>query len=259
MEGRARTRYQCTSLRDVLSSRQYSRCEPYRPGVLYSVIESHVSRGAPIELFGLWGIGERPSAGLPDRAACEQFQRLLEDIAACYPPGAKASFVIATGHGRHNGYPEESIDSYARDIESLMDEFTFTHSRLDELWRVLGIDLGVVEETWKSSENGWWHAVPNADDLEARASKHNRRLPARMAAQQYVVMRRLELEGLERLCGSRVFHTYSDEGDRHLFPMVPVLHLHSIRRGTAHPPWFMDDETARDRLGTGSRDDTRAA
>ena len=231
----------------ALKSRQFSRGKPTRPDLLIKNLSNVIRCRATIRLLGLWGIARRPMVNSADFSACEQLNNLLQKVKSCYSPGVDVTLIVATGHGLHNGIDLATIESYAQAAEALFDEFGFQHSRLDVVWERGRIDLKVVESAYHEMTTGWWENVPHAEVLEKQAAKHNSRLPPREAAQQYVVMRKLENPILETTYNDSIFFTYSGKNDRFLLPKLPIIHLYSVKRGTSHPPWFMDEDILRSR------------
>lgn len=227
---------------EVLTKKRFNRNEPYLKDKLKERIHYFVFHNAPIKLVGFWGVGLKNELNWADFETCAFLAKLNMELKKVYSPGIEFTFIFATMHGLHNGITQKSINSYTKKMEKLFKNLGFKSIYLDTLWKKYVISFDKIETIFKQKPKDWWKDVPFAKELEKLAKQRNRRLPAKEAAQKYVIMRTLEKELLEKEFKDFILHTYSSQVFYSLFPRMPRLHFYSYKKGRSESPWFITQE-----------------
>ncbi len=223
----------------AIFTRKYCRDEPYQKDRLIELFNCFVADRQPIKLIGFWGVGSKSSPNSADLATCEFMNELNCEVKKVYSLGIEFTFIFATLHGIHNGYGEKTIKSYCTGMEKIFAKFNFKFIYLDTLWKKYGLSFEKIDDIFKNKPNGWWDKIENASLIETNAKNRNQRLPPKIAAQKYYIMRDLEKEMLEKEFSDSIFNAFADSRLRGVLPHLPTLYLYA-RRGWSNTPWFVN-------------------
>lgn len=226
----------------IITKKKYKREKPFLEDELKAKIEKSLQSKEPIKLIGFWGVGERSKSNWADIKSCEFLNELNQEVKQVYTPGIEFTFILATMHGVHNGINIKVIESYIADIKELFNKFGFKYVLLDYLWKKYNISFENINLIFNQQSAGWWDLVNNKEKIELNASKRNKRLDLKTAAQKYYIMRNLEKEMLEKEFSNSIFHTFSDSSLRNVLPKMPTIYLYS-RKGWSNAPWFVNEES----------------
>ena len=226
---------------EVLTRKKYNRDESYLKDKFKERVRYFVSLNKPIKLAGFWGVGPKSKPNWADLASCEFLSKLNEEVKQIYSPGIEFTFIFATLHGIHNGITRENINSYTKEMENILEQFGFKFVYLDSLWEKYKINFEKIDAIFEQKPKDWWSKVESAKILEETAGERNKRLPAKIAAQKYFIMRDLEKKMLEKEFSNSIFHTFSDSKWKCVLPNMPTLYFYS-RKGWSDTPWFITEE-----------------
>jgi len=226
----------------AITKKRFNRSEPFLQDQLKESIKNSVARNEPLKLVGFWGIGHKKNVNWAERETVQFFSKLKESLIKVHKPGVECTFVFASPHAVHNGVDTDAMKEYITQMERLFKQFNFKWAYLNQLWEKYYLSLEKIEKVLNGKPANWWQHVPYANVLEELAKGRNHRLPAKIAAQKYVVIRELEKKILEKEFAGHIFHTYLDARFSYLLPMLPTLHLYSYRKGRSESPWFIYEE-----------------
>jgi len=225
----------------ILVKKRYNRDEPYLVDKLKARVSSFIKNNKPIELIGFWGVGPKNKANWADQDSCKFLSKLNEEIKTIYPPGIEFTFIFSEEHGVHNGIDLKTIKSYTTSIEKLFKKYGFKFIHLNSLWKKYAVTFKKINELHQKKQKKWWINIPNSKILEKLATQRNHKLPAKEAAQKYVIMRTLEREFFDKEFKNSIFHTYSGPAFDSLLPDMPRLYFYSYKKGRSNSPWFVTD------------------
>ena len=226
---------------EILTKKRYNRDEPHLKDKLKERFDYFISHNKPIKLIGFWGVGPKSKPNWADLASCEFLAKLNDEVKTVYPPGIEFTFIFATLHGIHNGIIRESIDSYTKAMEKILEKFKFKFVYLDSLWNKYGISFEKIDAIFGQKEKKWWSRISNHKTIEKNAENRNKKLSPKIAAQKYFIMRDLEKEMFEKEFSDSIFHAFSDSKLRNVLPNLPTLYFYS-RRGWSDTPWFITED-----------------
>lgn len=226
---------------EILTKKRYNRDEPYLKDKLKEKFDYFISHNEPIRLIGFWGVGPKGQPNWADLASCEFLAKLNDEVKEVYPRGIEFIFIFATLHGIHNGINKESIESYTKEMETILTKFGFKFVYLDPLWKKYGISFEKIDRIFGEKEKSWWNKIPNHKTIEKNAENRNQRLDPQIAAQKYFIMRDLEKEMFEKEFSDSIFHAFSDSKLRNVFPNLPTLYFYA-RKGWSDTPWFVAED-----------------
>lgn len=221
----------------VFKKRRYSRGTPHNAEEMAARLTRSIVRNEPIKLVGFWGVGPKPGPNRADEESCAFLNRLNDDIKKVYAPGIEFTFILAMEHGIYNGYQPEAIQSYTTGIQRLFGLYGFQYIHLSSLWKKYDISFEKIEHRFSAMPDGWWEEIGERHVIERNAANRNMRLPARLAAQRYFIMRQLEKKMFELEFPDHIFHAFSDPTLKDVLPDMPTLYLFS-RNKWSNTPWF---------------------
>ncbi len=223
---------------DVLSEKRLSRELPFRKNDIIRIIENSILEKIPIKLVGFWGVGNKNKSNWADLKCCEFLKKMQQLVEKIYPTGLNFTFVISVEHGIHNGISKDKITSYTKNIELLLEKFSFNFVYLEKYWKKYGITFEKVDKILESKQKDWWNVVENKEKMEKAAEARNFRL-RKKGAQGYFIFRNLEKEFLEKEFRDSIFFTFTSSEWKNVLPDTPTLYLYSLGRKQSEAPWFI--------------------
>lgn len=220
---------------EAINSRHFRREYPF----LEDRLKLKIERQEPLHFVGFWGASSKTTLNQHDADTIAHLHEWLTRVRAVYAPGAQVTFLLADFHARNNGYQEAQYLPYLKEVRQALHAQGFSTLWLSELWEKWGITAQDVEKQRKSKKAGWWNSVAIATNLEHRAAKNFAGDDARLGAQKYHVMRKIEKPCLEKEFRDAVFLVYGDSALQPLYPKLPTVYLWTEKSGFSNCPWFM--------------------
>ncbi|MFD2181900.1 hypothetical protein [Rhodoplanes azumiensis] len=212
----------------------FKREQPENPHLLMQVVATAVGRAEPLRFVMYWGKGPRCSIGVEDIECLDYLGSMMARVRDAHRPGVAVTLILTDTHARHNGHPEESIDTY---FAAIADEATRRGFQTCRLSRVVA-DAGVaavpadldapvaadVLDSLAASAGKWYRGAGSAED----------------GALAYYRMNMVEKRAVELAFPGAIFVTFNGSKLRCLFPArMPIFYMYSLRRGFSVKPWFL--------------------
>lgn len=215
----------------------FKREQPENPHLLLQIVAAAVAHAEPLRFVMYWGKGPRCRIGPEDVECLDFIGSMVARVRETHAAGAAVTLILTDTHARHNGHPEESIDSYFGFIAEEAERRGFDTCRLSGLVAEAGEAAVATADT---------AAPPNEvlDSLAASASKWYRgEGTAADGARAYFRMNMVEKRSVEIAFPGAVFVTFNGSKLRCLFPArMPVFYMYSLRRGFSVKPWFLPSD-----------------
>lgn len=220
---------------EVINSRHFRREYPF----LEDRLKLKIERQEPLHFVGFWGASSKTGLNRHDTDTITHLYDWLTRIQAVYAAGAKVTFLLADFHARNNGYREVQYLPYLKEVQQALHAKGLSTLWLSELWEKWEVTAQNVEKQLTGKKPGWWNSIGIATNLEHRAAKNFAGHDARLGAQKYHVMRKIEKPCLEKEFRDAVFLVYGDSTLQSLYPKIPTVYLWTEKGGFSNCPWFM--------------------
>ncbi|MFT7462981.1 MAG: long-chain acyl-CoA synthetase [Pseudohongiellaceae bacterium] len=210
-----------------------------------TLLQKALLAGTSVEFVTFWGVGSRAEAAKPDRAAMDLLRRFLDAInKAAGRELATLRLVLADVHARCNQVDPSIYEPYFAAMGGLAEERGFTTSWLSAVWSEHELEFDeVLGQMQRNDRLEEWESFALRDEFLNQAS--NRCADPGQAeefAYRYFLTITTENEAMAASCAGSVFITYNGADFRSALPKLPMVHLHSLKPGTAAKPWFLGDE-----------------
>ncbi len=242
-------------VRDIFNSRHISRDIPLDPHDIEEAIRRAILSHMPIPLVGFWWVWEKVKIETSDMKAIKFLEdKVAKRVEMIHREWVKYDVILADEHGRSNGIPEETIQSYYDSLSDTLDPNLFQIKKLSDIWNRRNISrekidaifqetgLIVLDKADELHMKQWWVKYGKKslkEELIRRASLHNHGCDPEEAAAKYVIMRMmLEKWAIAQEFPDHIFHSYASRDEALLLPDLSKVYLWSTKSGRSNPPWF---------------------
>jgi acyl-CoA synthetase (AMP-forming)/AMP-acid ligase II len=212
--------------------------------VIKERIQRALLKATTVDFVGFWGVGSRPEVAEPDVVALDRLARFVDAIdGAAGRKLATLTLILADIHARCNQVPAEVHEPYFEAIGSLAEERGFRTTWLGDVWKTHQLDFDNVLARMSASDDlEEWENFPLRDDFLQQASRRCGEDASLIEAYAYRYFLTIATENpaVARAFADSVFFTYNGPEFRVALPKLPMVHLHSLKPGTAAKPWFLD-------------------
>jgi hypothetical protein len=223
------------STEDVLKSFNtwsFKREQPGNPQLLRRVVEHACREPTPLPFTLYWGKGPRDLAAQPEVQCLDYLAQMAARIGTVHAAGAQMHLVFTDTHARLNGHSEARIERYVTSVEHLALPHGFRCHRLSALCApfmatpppLVPMPAAIRSQLERCAEK-WFRGEGSP----------------REGAQRYFDLNMIEKRAMAAAFPQAVFITFNNSEFSSLFPDdMPIFYMHSLRRGTAVKPWFID-------------------
>lgn len=211
--------------------------------VIKERIQEALLQNGTVEFAGYWGVGTRSETAKPDIVAMDRlgsFLAAINDVAG--RPLASMTLILADIHARCNQVPEEIHVPYFGAVKALAEERGFRTSWLSEVWTEHKLDFDSMLRRMSASDNlEEWETFPLREEFLQQAAPRcggDESLVEEFAYRYYLTIT-AENAAVAASFANSVFFTYNGLESRVSLPKLPMVHLHSLKPGTAAKPWFL--------------------
>jgi acyl-CoA synthetase (AMP-forming)/AMP-acid ligase II len=208
-----------------------------------ALIQHALLMATTVEFVGFWGVGSRSALAAPDVTAMDRLKAFVDAIAnAAGRHLGRMTLILADMHARCNRVPAAVHEPYFEAIGALAKERGIQTTWLSAVWSAHGLDFEDVLDQMKRDERlEEWESFPlRADFLQQAVARcGGDESLAEDFAYRYFLTITTENPALAASFEGRVFFTYNGPEFRIALPRLPMLHLHSLKPGTAAKPWFL--------------------
>ncbi len=230
----------CDEILGSLGSWKYKRAQPSDPEAIRSLVQTALTRGAPIPFLSYWGCGVRDAASDLDRAALDRLAEYVKGARRVPQAAPTMTLIFTDTHARNNRIPDERARRYFAGVREHAHALGMTTVLLSDLWRELGITEALVEETLRDAAfEAEWAAHPLRERLVEQGSRHVEQGgdPADAAKRYYAICSH-EGRALAARYPGAIFATYNHPDFDCVSPRLPKVYLSSFKEGTSVKPWF---------------------
>lgn len=211
--------------------------------VIQEKIQRALVSGGTVDFVGFWGVGSRAATATPDVVALERLKMFLDAIdASAGRPLATMTLILADVHARCNEVPAAVYEPYFEAVRQLAAGKGFRATWLSQVWKDHQLDFGNTLQRMAGAEAlEEWEAFPLRDDFRQQARRRTD-MADRVEdfAYRYFLTITTENPAVAASFPGHVFFTYNGPEFRPALPQMPMVHLHSVKPGTAAKPWFLD-------------------
>ncbi|MFT5284589.1 MAG: long-chain acyl-CoA synthetase [Planctomycetota bacterium] len=210
--------------------------------VIKERIQAALLRGTTVDFSGYWGVGSRDAIAKPDRVAIDRLAKFLDAInTVAGRPLATMTLILADMHARCNQVPTEVHEPYFAGIDTLAKEHGFKTHWLSAVWEKHNLDFARVTEQMSTNQRlEAWETFELREEFIQQAAKRCGGDEALVEefAYRYFLTIGMENEAVAKSYADTIFFTYNGLEARESLPVLPMVHLHSLKPGTAAKPWF---------------------
>lgn len=206
-----------------------------------AMIHDALLQATTTDFVGFWGVGSRHEIAKPDVVAMDRIKLFLDAIdGAAGRPLATMQLILADIHARCNQVAPEIHEPYFAAIAALAEERGIRTSWLSEVWAEHNLRFEDVLSQMQTNERlEEWEAFSLRSDFIRQAA--NRCADEALVedhAYRYFLTITTENPAVAGTFRDRIFFTYNGPEFRIALPRLPLVHLHSLKPGTAAKPWF---------------------
>jgi hypothetical protein len=206
-----------------------------------SLLQAGLLASKPVEFVSFWGVGSRAAAAKPDSVAMDLLRRFLDAInGSAGRELATMRLVLADIHARCNQVDPAVYEPYFEAMGALAEERGFVTSWLSEVWSAHELHFEEVMGQMQRNERlEQWESFPLRDEfLNQAANRCDDEALVEEYAYRYFLTITTENAAMAASFSDCVFVTYNGPEFRVALPAMPMVHLHSLKPGTAAKPWF---------------------
>ena len=204
-------------------------------------IQAALLKGTTVDFVGYWGVGSRSEIANPDRVAMERLAKFIGVInAKAGRDLATMTLVLADMHARCNQVAPDVYEPYFAGIGALAEGHGFRTSWLSEVWQEHNIEFDRVAGLMSANDHleEWENFALRDDFLQQALNRCGDESRMEEFAYRYFLTIYTENEAVEKSFSKYIFTTYNGLEARVSLPKLPMVHIHSLKPGTAAKPWF---------------------
>ena len=222
---------------------QFRRARTPDMPVIRARIQAALLKGTTVDFMGYWGVGSRAEIAKPDRVAIERLAKFIGVInAKAGRDLATMTLVLADMHARCNQVAPDVYEPYFAGIGALAESHGFRTSWLSEVWQEHNIEPDRVAGLMSANAHleEWENFALRDEFLQQALNRCGDESHVEEFAYRYFLTIYTENEAVEKSFSEYIFTTYNGLDARVSLPQLPMVHIHSLKPGTAAKPWFRD-------------------
>ncbi len=205
------------------------------------MVQDALVQAGTLDFAGFWGVGSRSELAKPDIVAMDRLKSFLDAIAdAAGRPLATLELILADIHARCNKVAPEIHEPYFAAIDALAKERGIQTSWLSQVWDEHALRFEDVLQQMQTNERleEWENFTLRSDFLNQASNRCADESLVEDHAYRYFLTITTENPAVAASFRDKIFFTYNGPEFRIALPQLPLVHLHSLKPGTAAKPWF---------------------